>query len=185
MNSTDFATSQMQVIVANNVSLAISKGTTFTVVTNVGSPVSDLRSDHSYQRLLIHIQPVNASIPVYTNLPASTILIEYVLSSVCNRIAMLTYFKGPKLQSVYGRKWRCALGGLQQGWACIYLHEIRGFVWVWLMRLCGRYPESRRQSRFESGDCAPAKFFLQCFFLFDTAGFSSVFPLRLLSFSWN
>ncbi|KAI5124072.1 hypothetical protein M0805_003899 [Coniferiporia weirii] len=58
VNSSDWATQQMQVLTSNDVALAINKGNVISVVTNIGSP------------------PMNVSIPVYTGFDSSTILVE-------------------------------------------------------------------------------------------------------------
>lgn len=58
VSTSDWAKQSMDVLTQNEVSLAIKKGDVITVVTNVGSP------------------PSNSSIPIYTGLSPSTILIE-------------------------------------------------------------------------------------------------------------
>ncbi|THH04818.1 hypothetical protein EW145_g5247, partial [Phellinidium pouzarii] len=78
VNSSDWATQQMEVLASNDVALAIRKGSVISVVTNAGSP------------------PNNASIPVYTGYHASTILFE-VLS--CQQFSVGS---GGAIQVEYG-----------------------------------------------------------------------------------
>ena len=66
----------MQVLTETNEAIAFQKGKIVTIVTNVGSPVSEIPLAQLVFVPYIIFQPQNVSVPVYTQWEATTTLTE-------------------------------------------------------------------------------------------------------------